>query len=256
MLHRRHHDGPTLEEQAAEVAKFLAIARDYAGVTAADGHPLPIILKGSERMLATMSGATLVEPRKGPGHWDGRSQGVSVHVPGTRSMRYRIGASHGTFVQGVEKPTGIDIGAFTLTTSRAVFAGSKQTREWAWAKLISVTHASDANWTMLSVSNRQKTSGIAYDATAASWCRFWIDYSVARATGTLDQLVTTLEAELAAMSPAPPSQSAPPAAPPAPSAQWAPDPFHRAELRWWDGTWTNQVSTAGVVTTDPPDPPG
>jgi len=248
----RQKRGPSPQDQADELARFLEIARDYDGLTAADGQVIPIILKTGERMLATISGATLVEPRRGPGHWDGRSQGVSVHVPGTRSMRYRIGASHGTFVQGVEKPTGIDTGTFTLTTTRAVFAGSQQTREWAWAKLISVSHASDANWTMLSVSNRQKTSGIAYDATHATSCRFWIDYAVARATGSLDQLVATLEGELTAMAPPPP---APPVAPPPPTAQWAPDPFHRAELRWWDGRWTEQVSTSGVAAIDPPDPP-
>ncbi len=200
----RHHHEPSHDGQVDQMAEFLSIARDYDGVTAADGHPIPIILKAGERMLATLSGATLIEPRKGAGHWEGRCQGVSVHVPGTRSMRYRVGASHGTFVQGVEHPAVIDVGAFTLTTTRAVFAGSKQTREWAWSKLISVTHASDANWTMLSVSNRQKVSGIGYDAAHASLCRFWIDFAVARATDSLPQLVESLEAELTALGLPPP----------------------------------------------------
>ncbi len=213
MIFHHHHHGSEPAHAADEVAllaQFLDIARSYDGITAADGHPIPIILKADERMLATLEGATLVEPRKGPGHWEGRSQGVSVHVPGTRSMRYRVGASHGTFVQGVEKPTAIDVGTFTLTTTRAVFAGSQQTREWAWAKLISVTHAADAHWTMLSVSNRQKVSGIAYDAEHEPWCRFWIDFAVARATGGLDQLRATLEGELAALAPPPPTPTAPP----------------------------------------------
>ena len=186
------------------MAEFLSIAREYDGITAADGHPIPIILKSGERMLATLSGATLIEPRKGPGHWEGRSQGVSVHVPGTRSVRYRVGASHGTFVQGVEHPTVVDVGTFTLTSNRAVFTGSKQTREWAWSKLISVTHASDADWTMLSVSNRQKVSGIGYDDAHADLCRFWIDFAVARATGSLPQLIESLEAELTALGLPPP----------------------------------------------------
>ena len=96
----RHHHEPSHEDQVSQMAEFLAIARDYDGVTAADGRPIPIILKSGERMLATLSGATLIEPRKGPGHWEGRSQGVSVHVPGTRSMRYRIGASTGPSSKG------------------------------------------------------------------------------------------------------------------------------------------------------------
>ena len=89
----RHHHEPSHDHEVDQMAEFLSIARNYDGITAADGHPIPIILKSGERMLATLSGATLIEPRKGPGHWEGRSQGVSVHVPGTRSVRYRVGAS-------------------------------------------------------------------------------------------------------------------------------------------------------------------
>ena len=213
MFHRQHHE-PSHEAEIEQMTEFLAIAQGYDGVTAADGRPIPIILKSGERMLASVSGASLIEPRKGPGHWEGRSQGVSVHVPGTRSMRYRIGASHGTFVQGVEHPAEVDVGTFTLTTTRAVFTGSQQTREWAWSKLISVTHASDADWTMLSVSNRQKVSGIGYDADNADLCRFWIDFAVARATGSLPQLVDSLQTELAALAPPPPPTAPPPPAPP------------------------------------------
>ena len=107
-------------------------------------------------------------------------------------------------MQGVEHPAVVDVGTFTLTSNRAVFTGSKQTREWAWPKLISVTHASDANWTMLSVSNRQKVSGIGYDDAHADLCRFWIDFAVARATGSLPQLIESLEAELTALGLPPP----------------------------------------------------
>ena len=33
---------------------------------------------------------------------------------------------------------------------------------------------------------------------------------------------------------------------------WAPDPFGRHELRWWDGSvWTSHVVTGGSVSTDP-----
>jgi Protein of unknown function (DUF2510) len=37
-----------------------------------------------------------------------------------------------------------------------------------------------------------------------------------------------------------------------PGATWAPDPFHRHELRYWDGlTWTESVSDHGRTTIDP-----
>lgn len=36
------------------------------------------------------------------------------------------------------------------------------------------------------------------------------------------------------------------------AAQWAPDPFSRFELRYWNGSqWTDEVSTGGVVGRDP-----
>jgi hypothetical protein len=41
----------------------------------------------------------------------------------------------------------------------------------------------------------------------------------------------------------PPSSEAPESQPPAPLADWYPDPWGQAPLRWWDGTsWTGQVS--------------
>jgi hypothetical protein len=82
---------------------------------------------------------------------------------------------------------------------RAAFIGSKQTREWAWAKLIGVAHQPDAPWTAIAVSNRQKTSGVGYDNEHSGLIRFWIDLAVARATDTKAAFVATIEAELRAL---------------------------------------------------------
>jgi hypothetical protein len=136
----------------------VARARSIADGTFADADSR-LALKKSERVIYGLDGVGLVESRKGPGHWQGRSQGVSVHVPGTKSMRYKVGQTKGTFVAGDEKPTVIDSGSVTVTTMRAVFVGSKQTREWTWAKLIAVQD-DDPSWIGIAVSNRQKVSGI------------------------------------------------------------------------------------------------
>jgi hypothetical protein len=43
------------------------------------------------------------------------------------------------------------------------------------------------------------------------------------------------------------------ASPMASPACWAPDPYHRAEYRWWDGTrWTDHVASGGVARIDAP----
>jgi len=242
-----HHDAPPPPQVSRldELQQFLDIALTFQGVRPEDGTPVPIALKKGERMLVSMTGAVLVEPRRQAGEWKGVNQGVSVHIPGTKSMRYRVGGSRGTFIQGAEVPTSIDEGEFTVTNLRAVFVGAKQTREWLWSKLIAVQHQPDAPWTAIAVSNRQKTSGIAYDADHADLLRFWLDLAVARASDTADELIETIRTEIAALGPAPPAVDQP--------AQWAADPFHRYELRWWDGdSWGDQVSTGGEVSTDQP----
>src|SRR4051794_37072278 len=48
-------------------------------------------------------------------------------------------------------------------------------------------------------------------------------------------------------------ESIPPASP---AADWYADPYHRFQLRYWDGEqWTQHVSTNGQQTTDPVAPP-
>ncbi len=193
-----HPPPPDLGSLRAEVEGQLTAARTYEGVAAGESTDIPIALRAGERMFLTVSGAVLIETRRGAGHWTGANQGVSVRVPGTKSMRYRVGATRGTYVPGDESPTPIDQGSFTITTTRATFVGAKQTREWSWAKLIGVAHQPDSPWTAIAVSNRQKTSGVGYDAEHAGLIRFWLDLAVARANHTSDAFIAGLEAELAA----------------------------------------------------------
>jgi hypothetical protein len=210
------HSQQLVAEQS-ELTSFLEEAKTFTGVEPAEVDSLRVQCKRDERVYLCLEGAVLVEPRHGAGHWEGRSQGVSVHVPGTRSMRYRIGASHGTYVQGAEQPTAIDTGQFVITTNRAVFLGQKQTREWAWAKLIGITHAGDASWSAIAVSNRTKVSGVGYDTANAQQVRFTLDLAVARANGTVDDMVRELSGELARVQQELVAASPPPPPPPHPA---------------------------------------
>ena len=137
-------------------------------------------------------------------------------IPGTR-LRYRVGASKGSFQQGEETPTPIDTGTFTVTSTRAIFAGQKHSREWAWSKLLSVTNY-DPGWTAMAVSNRQKISGVGVDSANRELFEFWIDLAVARATGDIESLeadcqsdVDQLTEQLNSLGPAPTATELPPA---------------------------------------------
>jgi hypothetical protein len=152
----------------------------------------PILLKADEHALFVLRNASLVEPRRAPGQWAGGSSGVSVRVPGTRAMRYRVGGTRGTYVQGAEAPTVIDGGIFVITNVRAVFLGPKQTREWAWSKPVGF-HRDEANtWTGIAVSNRETVSGVAYFPQDAYSVVLFLDIGVAQANGKVDELIREL----------------------------------------------------------------
>jgi len=186
-------------EAAWEVTdrRLATLVEQVANAAAGSFPPIDVSLPlhRSEHALFALDGVGLIEPRRGPGHWQGGTQGVSVHVPGTRSMRYRIGATQGSLVPGDEKPTLIDTGALTITDRRAVFVGAKQSREWDWAKVVGFHDDEVHRWTGIAVSNRQKISGVSYPADQAAGVRIALELGVALANGTVAELVSALQAE-------------------------------------------------------------
>jgi hypothetical protein len=195
---------PALEDRLAvweredrHLAELCELAHRFRGDTADQIERTPIALKAGERVYAIVNGAQLIEPRSPGGHWEGGSQGISVRIPGTRSARYRVGATRGHYVRATEEETPIDTGTAVVTDRRVAFAGAKQAREWLWSKCLGIEHQPDAPWTAIAVSNRQRTSGIFYGEEAAPTVRFRIDLAFAVATGEDDDLAAELDAERA-----------------------------------------------------------
>jgi hypothetical protein len=118
-----------------------------------------IQLKKGEVAHLVLNGVGLVEPRREPGRWTGASHGVSFRI--AKGVRYRVGQSRGTFVQGEEKPAVIDTGVGVITNQRLVFVGSRRSTEWAYTKLLGFSLELDG-MAIFNVSNRQKASGFAY----------------------------------------------------------------------------------------------
>ncbi|HTT92635.1 MAG TPA: DUF2510 domain-containing protein [Acidimicrobiales bacterium] len=240
----------------------------------------PLMLKAGERLVHALSNGGLFEPRRGPGHWSGRSAGFSVPV--ADGIRFRIGKSAGTYIQGAEKATIIDTGDISFTTQRVVFQGAKYTREWLFSKLIGITHDASQPCTFIQVSNREKTSGIVYEGRSPELVRLHLAVAVAIFNGEGAEAAQELREKLDDLDAATPPEAArgalpgrsatasssqegtsgdnshppdaaataaplTPAAPPAlPPAMWAADPSGRHQLRYWDGAaWTDYVSDDG-----------
>ena len=194
------------QQQRDDCAAALDVARTYAGEPSSE-----IMLKSGERVFAGIAGAALIEDRRGAGHWEGRSSGVSVPVGslGGRSIRCRTGGSRGHYVQGTTTPTAIDTGTLYVTNMRVIFQGSRQTRECLFSKLVGFRHDDTAGTTTFSVSNRQKPTTIHYGPDVSAWFDFRLDLALAHYRSAVGALVSDLQDKLAridARRPLPPSQ--------------------------------------------------
>jgi hypothetical protein len=121
----------------------------------------------AERIYLCVQGAMLIEPAAEP------AQSSNAPLPRT-----------------------IDQGELVVTSTRAVFTGTKQVRQWVWSQLGGIEHAEHGAWTVITVTNRPRTFGIRYDKEHQDEIRFMIELAVATAQGTRDVLIHTLKDEL------------------------------------------------------------
>ncbi len=233
--HRAHRaqkqyaeDRAAWESHVAEYRSLVDIASTFSGDTTSQ-----LILEQGETVFFTVEDAELVEERRGPGSWHGRSQGVSIPIGsiGGRSVRYRVGASKGHFVQGEEQPTVIDKGTLYITSTRVVFQGAKQTRHCDLGKLVAVHHDPSGGILTMSVANRQTPMVIRCGSSLSEALKFRLDLAIAHHNGTTAAFIDALRADLVALEADPPndpSTMAPPVqlatAVPAPAMPPAPAP--------------------------------
>jgi hypothetical protein len=175
-------------------AKLLQTAQTFNGASASELMLLP-----GEAVFYKVTGASLIEDRKAQGHYQRGSRGVSVPLGsiGGRAVRYRVGASHGHYVQGASKPTAIDTGTVYITNKCVIFQGGRQTRECTFAKLLGFHHDDREGSTTFSVSNRQKPTTIHYGPQLSASFDFRLDLAIAHFKGTVPQFISQLRTELA-----------------------------------------------------------
>jgi len=103
------------------------------------------------------------EAGRGAGQFVGASQGISVPV--VAGIRYRVGATRGTYVSGDPIQKYGEVGDVFLTTQRVLFNGMFNTKEWLFSKWNGAATSVEEDDFLFHVSNRQKTSGVLFSRT-------------------------------------------------------------------------------------------
>jgi len=178
----------------AQLAARVEQAKTWAGDSAVPGA----MLKPGEACFWSLDGAGLVENRHGQGHYVAGTAGVSIPT-GIGRTRVRLGTVRGHFEPGAEADMVIDTGTALVTTARILFLGSKATREWAFSKLVGLSvHglAPHVVYLELSVSNRQKVSGLAIPAVIVDELEFRLNLARAVAAGDRSEVIAHAQADV------------------------------------------------------------
>jgi hypothetical protein len=162
MFNRRSERRPATDARYERLSRFLHDALTFNGVEPAGVRGMHGRVRDDERVFLCVQGASLITPPP---------------------------ASAPT-------PRPIDHGELVITSSRALFTGTKQIRQWGWAQLVDIEHADNSPWTTIRVSDRQRTFGVLYDKNNQDEIRFNIELAVAIAQGKRDALVDVLTDQL------------------------------------------------------------
>ena len=116
-----------------------------------------LTLRSGEEYVYHLGDVALIESRRAPRIT--QRSGGAVTFALAKGLYYTGARGSSVSPEPEEELRTIDEGAVTFTTQRAVFVGSKQSREWDFSKLLGWTNGPGMAAT-LAVSNRQKVSGI------------------------------------------------------------------------------------------------
>jgi len=182
-------------------------ARD-AFVLAAKGEDVVVnqtIQKAGEIVLWTAQGQ-FHEAGRSAGQYSATSQGFSIPV--VAGIRYRVGATRGTYVSGDPIQKYGEVGDVILTTNRVLFNGMFNTKEWLFSKWNGAAASDDETDYIFHVSNRQKTSGVLFGARDGrefnrllSCALIAAEYGIDRVIKEIDKNLKELEEDKPAIPP-------------------------------------------------------
>lgn len=148
-------------KKATEKAALLSIA-DRLEAMSKELKPIDtfggLSLKTGEAVYFESQPVGLIEYRSTGSTYSGMNQSVSIPI--VKGVRYSVGSSQGSLTRNPEQLTQIDTGKAIFTNKRIIFVGPNHTREWDLSKLVDMTSGPNGQTISISVSNRQKTSGL------------------------------------------------------------------------------------------------
>ena len=150
-----------------------------------------------EEVILVMDGVSLIETKKTGSTFKGGSAGLSYRL--TKRVSVRTGTFEGQSIPGVEFPAIVDTGQFVVTTQRAVFTGSKQSREFDFKNLLSVSRqeiGGDHSVLYLPTSNRKTVSGIGTGASSLDTIQSRLTIALGLKRGSKDQMIAGLRNEI------------------------------------------------------------
>lgn len=179
-------------EAAVTEARYLIGLADGSMQASVPG----VAIASGEHVIGFIENAGLVELVRGQGHYVGRSQGVSIPIGslGGRSVRYRVGASKGHFVQGTPSPQSVDRGRLVFTDRRVLFLGSQKSVECRFEKILSASHAPGEM--TFGLSNRKNNVTISFGEGADRWVGLCYAIANARSRGEGQVLVDNFTEQL------------------------------------------------------------
>jgi len=181
-----------------QLLEMLTIVRDsIAGNSAkhfVDMNDYGFMMTNNEFPIAHLEGVAYLEVVRAPTRYSGGYGGVSFPIFGR--VRLNTGRTGGKVIPGEESISATDQGNALVTNERIMFAGSKRTHEWKFAKLISMSHTPHG-YTVFAPAGRGKPAGLGYGVSASSEVQFRLELAAAFALETLGRFEQELSAEQA-----------------------------------------------------------
>lgn len=202
-----------LEEEAADLLRraeanteLADLLSDPASIWDESDRDLSIIPKRGEEVLYQLRGVALVELRTVTRSYKGSSHGMSIRI--AKGVYYRPGMHAGKITESPEEWKILDQGgAMVVSNQRIVYSGSRYSREFPFAKLVSWgVELESRQFTMplylitLPVSSRVRTSAIAFPASESDELRETtlsvIQCAIALCNGTYDDFMRHLRDDI------------------------------------------------------------